>query len=305
MMWLWMLPSITALCIKCLLFFHADIRQQRLLLCLMVSFFCLNLLELIGFFLQNHQTLWLRFYYCIVVFCSFYLVSVCATTAQYCQWLKSNLIKLTAVTFACYIFFTDHIVLGFEPLANGAITRIAGAHYYLIQLYVITTLLFATSLLTHRLIKSNDYYLQARCTIALVSFLPTITVVLVILGLMQLEYKISMVGVLSLSSCFMLLIFIPLSNEEKLFHTMKFVPFTRERRNSKKLKNIIRKLEGPMRGESIDLKALLKELETQLIVNTNIYFSTQRETANQLNISESSLSRKIELQHNKSSDLIE
>ncbi len=71
MTWLWLLPSIIALLIKCFLFFHSDIRKQYFLISLVATFFCLNLLELLGFFRLGYDLLWLKLYHCTAVFLRF------------------------------------------------------------------------------------------------------------------------------------------------------------------------------------------------------------------------------------------
>lgn len=301
MTWLWMLPSIVALLIKCVLFFYADVRQKYYLIFLLSAFFLVNLFELLTLIRFGYDLQVLKLYYSVSLFCTFYIVRVCASVSKSSQWVNHNICLILVTVLACYLFFTDHMVLGVKPLTNGSVTRISGEHYYIIQLYFYIALTYSLSLLIRRLVQSNDYYLKARCTIALLSFMPTVIAIWGVIGLMQLGYQINMVGVVSLSSCFMLLIFVPLSNEQKLFNTMKYVPFSRERRNKKRLDRILKKFTGPMKGESIDLKALLKELEAQLIDNTNIYFDTQREVARILTMSESSLSRKVDCQSKNNS----
>ena len=299
MTWLWLLPSIIALLIKCFLFFHSDIRKQYFLIFLVATFFCLNLLELLIFFRLGYDLLLLKLYYCAATFSVFYLLLICSAISQSCQFIKSDLALVAISTLAATILFTDKIVLGFSPLPNGSITRIPGDYYIVFQLYVATTLLFAFVLLIRRLVRPNDYYLKAKCIIALLSFTPTIMVIFVIMGLMQLGYQVNMVGFLSLSTCFMFAMSIPLSNKHKLFNAMKFVPFSRERRYSLKMKRLLKQLEQPIRGNDVNMKGLLKEIEALVIENTHNYFDSQKEVAHILNTSESKISRKIYTQSKK------
>lgn len=294
MLWLWMITSVVALLIKCVLFFYTDIRQKHCLIFLLSAFFLLNLFELLTLFRFGYDLQIVKLYHAISLFCTFYIVRFFSSVSQSGGWINHNICLTLVTALACYLFFTDHIVLGVNLLANGSVTHIAGTYYFIIQLYFIVALLYSLFLLIRQIVRSNDYYLKARCTIALLSFIPTIIAIFVVIELIQLGYLINMAGVLSLTICLMLLIFISLSDKHKLFAMMSFIPFSRERSYRLKLKRLLKKFHHPLHGQPIDMKTLLKELEVLLIEHTQHYFSSQKELARILNISESNLSRKVE-----------
>ncbi|TBR37924.1 hypothetical protein CBF23_013445 [Marinomonas agarivorans] len=289
---LWLVPSITALLIKCVLFFYTDVRKQYYLFYLLCAFFALNTLELTSFFRFGYDLLWLKSYYFVAIFCMYYLLRVSAAVAEYRLLISQTIVHALLLCFGIVFVATDIFVAGFKLLPNGSITRIAGPYYAVFQFYSSGVLLLAIALLVSRLIYNNNYYLKARCIIALLSFAPTVSVFFIITCLMHLGYQVNMVGFLSLSTCFMLLIFVPLSNKAKLFHAMKFVPFSREWRYYRRLKTVMKKFHRPMGGEPVAIKPLMKELEALVISQTHNYFATQKEVAHMLTLSESNISKK-------------
>ena len=80
---------------------------------------------------------------------------------------------------------------------------------------------------------------------------------------------------------------------------MKFIPFSRERRYRLNMQRLINKFDLPITGQHVNMKALLKDIETLVIENTHHYFDTQKEVAHILNISESNISRKVDKQGKK------
>lgn len=279
MTWLLVL-STTALLIKCALFFHHDVRNKPFLFLFVTSFFLLNILDLIGLSQLSGNGAWLlwslKLYYSILVFCAFYLLLLSSAVSQSLTWLNSRVTLVAIVAFASMSFWGDIILVGVTRLENGSFTRIAGEYYFIDQIYMLGVLLLTLGLLIRRLIQPNDYYLKARCLVTLLSFMPSILVIMVVIVLMQLGYHVNVAGILSFTNCFMLLTFIPLSNQQKLFQTMKFVPFTRERRNDAKMQRLIKQCYNPFLGIQINMDALLKEMETVANESANIYNSVEK-----------------------------
>jgi Ca2+/Na+ antiporter len=188
---------------------------------------------------------------------------------------------------------SDNIVAGFYFLPNGSITRIAGEYYFVFQAYILIFLLCSIFGLVKGAMIKKEYDVKSRCIIALWAFCPAIVLIFILMILMQLGYRVNMAGFLSLALCFMLFVFISLSEKHKLFTMMKFVPFSQERAYHLELRKHIEKLTLPATGEFIDMKSILKEVEMVVIRHTHQQADSQKEVARRLRLSESSLSKKM------------
>lgn len=289
----WVLPSAIALLIKIYLFFYSNTQKQSAFFLFISATFCLNFFELLAFFRFDHDVLILKLYYCAAVFTALYLLIVCSDISKTLSVVSSPYVLVAPALLATLILTTDSIIEGASLLPNHSITRIPGRLYALFQIYILASLLLSITLLIVSTIRSKDLFTRKRSAIALLGFAPFIVLPMVLIALMQLGYQVNMAGYLSLATCFMLFVFISLSDKHKLFSMMKYVPYTRERRFYCELKDILVKLSLPSTGESVDMKELLKEIEELVIRNTHHYFDTQREVARALNVSESTLSRRI------------
>lgn len=293
---IWLLPSAIALLIKCFLFFYSDVHKKKYFFLFLIATFLLNLFELLVAIRPGYDLIVLKMYYCMAVFTIFYLAVVCSDISKMGRFIKSDLSLVATCILVATILLTDHIVQGFSILPNNALTRISGTYYFIFQIYAVAILVFPLVLLISKLVISKDYRLKIRCCIALFAFTPFISFTLVLIILMQLGYQINMVGFSSLCLSFMLIVFISLSDQHKLFTMMQFVPFSKERQYHLKMQRLIRQFDLPVAGESVQMKTLLKEIEALVIDNTHNYFSTQKEVAKVLNISESNISRKVDKQ---------
>ncbi len=290
---IWLVPSTLALLIKGLLFFYSDVHKKKNFFIFLLSSFLLNSIELIGFFRFGYDLGILKLYYCVAVFTVSYLVLTCSNISKIGLFTKSGLPLAAACTLAAAILFTDSIVAGVNSLPNGSITRIAGEHYFIFQIYMVSALVLSISILIWNSLFKKDKYVKRTCFIALLAFTPFILLFLLLMLLMQLGYHINMAGFLSLTICIMLFVFITLSDKHKLFTMMKFVPFSRERLHHLEMKELINRLSQPSQGEYVDIKELLKEVELLVIKHTYHYVDSQKEVARRLKISEGNLSQKI------------
>ncbi|TBR41430.1 hypothetical protein CBF23_010275 [Marinomonas agarivorans] len=293
---IWELPSIIALLIKTFLFFYSDVHKKKYFFIFLISTFLLNLCELLVVIRPGYDLVVLKLYYCCAVFTVFYLAVVCSDISESCFWLKNDLVLVAVSALAVTTLLTQHIILGFDVLPNNALTRISGEYYFIFQIYAVSILLIALLLLIHKLMTKSRHQIRSQCLIALLAFTPFILFTLLLIVLMHFNYQINMVGFSSLLLSFMLLVFISLSDKHKLFTMMSFVPFSRERQYRLKLLKLMRQFDGPIVGQHINIKAILKEVEGVVIEHTNHYFDTQKEVAQMLKISESSLSRKVDKQ---------
>lgn len=293
---IWVLPSTIALIIKIFLFFYSDVRQNKYFFIFLIVTFLLNAFELLALYPMGYDLLVLKLYYCIAAFTALYFLLTCSDISQSCRWLKSDFLLVATTVLVATTLFTDFIILESRLLPNGSLTRVAGSYYFIFQIYALSALFFSLGMLLKPLIVESDYQIKSKCLIALLAFTPSTITIVVIMTLMQLSYKINMAGFLSISICFMLIMFISLNDKHKLFTMMSFVPFSRERAYQLKLKRLLKKFHGPIYGKPVKMKALLKEMELLVIENTQYYFATQKEVAQILDISEGSLSRKKSLQ---------
>jgi len=290
---IWELPSALALLLKCFLFFCSDVHKNKTFFVFLLATFFLNICELLVIIRPGEDLAVLKLYYCASTLTVFYLVRLCSDISKSCHFIKNDFFLVATCIFVATIFLTNYIVADFTILPNGSLTRIEGNFYFSFQLYVVLFLIFAIVLLTRKALIKNDYELKIKCFIALLAFVPGITIIFVLMLMMSLGYKVNMAGFLSLATCFMLFMFISLNDKHRLFHMMRRVPYSREWKYYFELKKILKKLSLPLVGEKVDLKEVLKEIELLAIKNANFYFNTQKEVAQILNISESNLSRKV------------
>ncbi|ADZ89486.1 histidine kinase N-terminal 7TM domain-containing protein [Marinomonas mediterranea] len=290
---LWIVPSITALLIKFFLLLKPAIRKQRYLLSFLISITFLNIFELLTLFRMGYDLLVLKLYYCAACFAAVYLFIICSQITSSFRYVKHEISLLSAVLMSAVVVFSDKIITGFTLLPNHSITRVAGEFYFAFQIYALVLLALSLRILIMNTSKQTEVIARKRSTIVFLALSPTIITALIVMLLMELGVSINMVGVLSVTLCFMLLIFRGNYDEHDVFRTMKYIPYSSERVFYLKLKSLSKKLYFPASGESVNMKEILKEVEELVVKNANQYFDTQKEVAKALNISESSLSRKL------------
>jgi hypothetical protein len=272
--------------------FYSNVSKQKYFYYFLLATLFLNAIELLCFFRLGYDFLLLKFYYCSAIFVALYLLVVCTEISGVFRILQNIISPLIAYLLSAGILFSDLLISGYQLLPNGSITRITGNYYIVFQLYILISLFLAISALIIGIAKGG-VLTKKRCTVAILSFAPFITIAVLIVILMQLGYKLNMAGFLSLANCVMLFAFISLTDKHKLFVMMKFVPFSKERKFHLELRSILIRFSLPASGKSVDMKQLLKEVEELVVKHTSQYFDTQKEVARILNISESSLSRKL------------
>ncbi|MBJ7537961.1 hypothetical protein [Marinomonas transparens] len=289
----WMLPSAIALVIKCFLFFYSNVHKKKNFFILLVLMFFLNFIEMISFLRLGYYFLGLKLYYCLAAFVALYLLKNCVEISNSFYFFKKDFLFIIACFLSGAILLSDKIVAGFYFLPNGSITRVAGEYYFIFQTYILSFLLCSIFILVKGAMAKKEYDVRSRCIVALLAFVPFIVIAIILMILMQLGYRVNMAGFLSLALCFMLFVFISLSEKHKLFTMMKFVPFSQERAHYLELKKHIEKLTLPAIGEYIDMKSVLKDVEMVVIRHTHHHANSQKEVARRLSLSESSLSKKM------------
>ncbi|TDO97277.1 hypothetical protein [Marinomonas balearica] len=290
---IWMLPSAIALSIKCFLFFYSNVVKQKYFFYFLVAAFSLNLSELLGFFRFGYDLIFLKLYYCSAVSTLLFISLTCSEISESRRIIPPIISMITACMLASAILFSNQIISDYVILDNNTATRVAGEYYFLFQLYAVGAISLSIFLLVKNSIRRRGDLTGKRCFIALIAMLPLFLIVPLVITLMQLGYKINAAGFFSLSTCFMLFVFISLNDKHKLFTMMRFIPYSRERKFHLELKALLMKFSLPASGTSVDMKKLIKEIEELVVKHTSQYFNTQKEVAKILNISESSLSRKL------------
>ncbi|TDO97278.1 histidine kinase N-terminal 7TM domain-containing protein [Marinomonas balearica] len=290
---LWIIPSLTVLLIKIFLFFQPVVRKQKYLLFFLISTFFLSIFELIGFFRLGYDLLVLKLYYCTAIFTVLHLALISAEIARTARFLRAKVLLFLAFSLTAIILFSNRIVADYTIMPNSSITRVTGDLYYIFQIYALTLLIVSLAILIKSTVEQRETIARKRCIIVLIALCPAIVAAVVVMCLMEMGFQINMAVILSVTICFMLLIFRGNYDEHDVFRTMKYIPFSSERAFYLKLKSLSKKLSLPATGESVNIKEALKEVEELVVKNANQYFDTQKEVAKALNISESSLSRKL------------
>lgn len=290
---IWILPSVIGLLIKSFLFLNSNIMQKKNFFYFLLATVALNIIEILAFFRFGYDLIVLKLYYSTAIILAFYLLMTCSEISNSLNFINKSIVFALVCSFSIITLSTNTIVEGYSVLPNNSITRIAGPYYIVFQLYVLIFMVTSLVILARRAIREKGSVLKYQCIIALLAFSPLILMVIGIISLMQLGYKVNMAGFLSITTCCMLFAFILLMDKSKLFNLMRFIPFSQERAFYLSVNELMIKFSLTASGESVDMKAVFKELEELVIKNTNQYFDTQKEVARILKVSESTLSRKL------------
>jgi len=302
----YLIPSVTAICFKIVIFlrYHESLRRENFNLCLLfVAVLLLNLVELIVFERSySHSTtlLLLIAYYCCAVFSAHAYINIALQYSKF-SWhagiIKGVLnVALAGLTLA--LIFDRGIIADWTMGMGGyAPTKVEGSRYWIVQLCLFVGMGFAVGLLNRGMRKLESNLARRQCLLFLfASIAPVLMTVLVVI-LQEQGVPISAGIFMSMAFTLMLAIIVYAEEKSRLFRLLTLVPFSSERKLHRQLLHDITKCvsisDTPGPGEDLDLKGMMKSLEGTVVEHVlNYYDGNQKLAASALGVSEATISRR-------------
>ena len=215
--------------------------------------------------------------------------------------VNNNLvIKVISITCAFLVFLvlnTNFLISGFEFISYSY-TREAGQFYWLVQIYLISTIVLSLALLlkgTKNKIKTN----ARRSMVLLVAITPFLVIALMTLTLMQFGVKFNASIIFPIMITYFLLALLQIEKEELLFVLLMKLPFSKERESfnliSTEIKQFLINTELSITNGNSDLslKSLTSSIENMIVEHAvSLNQGSQVKAASLLGISSSSICRK-------------
>lgn len=300
-----LLPSFLAICLKITIFFRYQkslTRENFALLTFFAAVFTWNLVELI--FLDGQHTdqvnmLLLLAAYCSIVFVIHSYLSIAIEyskpQSKYLPQIKTALNVLLGYLIVSLIFDRGFIE-GY--IVNGyTLTKDPGARYWIFQIYFLTGIIAAISLLVKGWRNLPENIDRQRCMIVLFSTLPAVGVGVGVVVSQAMGFETSSTIFQSLGFTVMLGMMVYVEENSRLFRLLTFIPFTKERKLHKKILSQITTCiainDDPSTQQPINLKHMMREFEGLVVEHVLEYYQgNQKLTASALGVSEATISRR-------------
>ncbi len=269
------------------------------LLVFLLALFVLNITEL--FALLNVKTgfdalIVLKLYYsALVLSIAALMAMVLHVTGYHWRWVPSVLVAIASSLLAV-LLLTPYIVADAQPL-QYSITRVAGSHYWIFQLY--TGIFLAVSWLWlgwHAFVNTGlSLIAKKRCKVLVLSVTPAILVGLIVLLVMHAGVVTNASIWVSSAISLLLIALVYTETEQGVFGFLSGMPSTREWKLRRHVGHQIDRLTVDVIGsEHGSLKACVHSIECQLVMQTYALCGNDIDiTATQLGISSSSVRRKL------------
>ena len=293
-MGIYIFPSFVNLVIKLWLFWYGRASltgKHRCLGALLVAFFALNLAEFIAFFCignEYHTILIVKCYWIAAVFSAAFMLLLADELTL--RRIPAGLLTATAVLLALLIAATDRLIAGGTSIGY-TVTRIPGEYYWILQIFVLGSVLGSVLLLAYGGLYLPDRQQRRKCTIIFLGFLPIVISVAVVLALMQSGLRINAAIIVSSAITFFLVVLVTAEVRYSLLNLLTLTPVITVR----VITQICASLKDIYRDRSISLKYLLQNIESVLIlVVLDINDGDRKDTARQLGMHVSSLNKKLQ-----------
>ncbi|MGB1109905.1 MAG: histidine kinase N-terminal 7TM domain-containing protein, partial [Gammaproteobacteria bacterium] len=264
-------PSLLALVIKIWLLWYGReaLPRKRNLLAFLIALFVLNGAELILLILvgSHADPMWVLKIYYVGAVTSVASFAVLANEIAGLQWAWHTRLHLLAGLGLSALFIgTDWIIQGAQELSY-TIAREPGVHYWMFQVYALGGLLSALGALAYGMLRAPSNLERKRNAVVLIAVAPTIASSVLIIALMAMGYPMNATVWLSAMIVILLMAIIWSETTEGLFGILSRVPFTREWRTHRKVRDQINSLMVNVSQEngSASLKSYLQEIEGELV----------------------------------------
>lgn len=253
-----------------------------------------TVLELYGFYLlgyPNNQNILilLKLYYASVAAMLILLPLLFSLLVSgHVKLLTLSISSVVWAVMALLILDTSIIIAGAQPL-RFAITRVAGEHYWIFQVFCLTQLVMIFLGLFRFYRTADSEVARVKSANLMIGFVPLFSVLILIIVLMKLGVPITAAG--SLPLLLSVIIFVMAENirSDHIFDLRIFIPW------SKKAQRIWQ-ISKPLCVISIQAEAAKDSVSTydKALLDTAIeMFSTQQAAAAWLGVSKSKMSRKL------------
>jgi len=214
----------------------------------------------------------------------------------------NNSLVIKAISFTCaFLVFlvlnTNLLISGFEFISYSY-TRQAGQFYWLVQIYLISTIILSLVLLikgTKNKINTN----ARRSMVLLISITPFLVIALSTLVLMQIGVKFNASIIFPIMITYFLLALLQTEREESLFALLMKLPFSKERESFNQISTEIKQflidteLSITSGNSNLSLKVLTASIENMIVEHAvSLNQGSQVKAASLLGISSSSICRK-------------
>jgi len=214
----------------------------------------------------------------------------------------NNSLVIKAISFTCaFLVFlvlnTNLLISGFEFISYSY-TRQAGQFYWLVQIYLISTIILSLVLLikgTKNKINTN----ARRSMVLLISITPFLVIALSTLVLMQIGVKLNASIIFPIMITYFLLALLQTEREESLFALLMKLPFSKERESFNQISTEIKQflidteLSITSGNSNLSLKVLTASIENMIVEHAvSLNQGSQVKAASLLGISSSSICRK-------------
>jgi|GEM_PF-1435570 len=217
----------------------------------------------------------------------------------------NNSLVIKAISFTCaFLVFLVFLVLNTNLLISGfefisySYTRQAGQFYWLVQIYLISTIILSLVLLikgTKNKINTN----ARRSMVLLISITPFLVIALSTLVLMQIGVKFNASIIFPIMITYFLLALLQTEREESLFALLMKLPFSKERESFNQISTEIKQflidteLSITSGNSNLSLKVLTASIENMIVEHAvSLNQGSQVKAASLLGISSSSICRK-------------
>ena len=295
------LSSIIAILIKFSLFWvgkSALFRDNQPLAFFLIALCALNLAELMSFvYLDNPPFLLnvIKFYYAAAILSAttlFYL----STHITRGSGLHVAISFATSMIITALIFVPDVMISGVESIGYSA-TRIPGKYFFILQIYLIGTLVLSIGILLKGIMNSQSSYINQRSLILFISVAPLVFFAILLTITLSLGIKVNATVFLSIMSSLMLAILIYTEKRYQLFKFLSYIPYTREHELRSRAGRLINQMIDNLYTDKkkVNFKEIRSELET-ILIEIAIEFTEGNKTqaAKVLGIGKATLHRKIE-----------
>ena len=295
------ISSIVALLIKLSLFWvgkSALFRDNWPLALFLIALCVLNFAELMSFAsIGNDQLI-------MSILQTYYAAAVIAAAALF--YLSLHIIGAStrhamasfavAITIALLTFVPNVMLAGYESIGYS-VTRIPGDFFFILQFYLVGTLILSAGLLLYGAIQSKSSLVNQRSLIMLISTLPLVFFTVILTLALSMGAKINGAVIISLMTSLMLVILIYTEKRYRLFKFLSYIPYTREHELRTRASRLVEQMiDDLFNGESaVKYKDIRSEFEATMIeLAIESTGGNKTHAAKILGIGKATLHRKIE-----------
>ncbi len=294
------IPATVALLFKFSLFFYIrqsffKNRSSKTLLALLLILTVTNIVELISYRYTSNPDLFLiflRIYYVSMSTLLACLLQLSLLTVFERLDRKVDLINFSLAAMSCYLLlFTDFVIAG--AVSNGySVTRVPGELYWFVPLYSGSMLLLTLGTLIFGYLKSKDQFRKVRALYILCAVAFLAMPIFLAITLMAIGFNLNATVVLPIGvTCFLYLVTHAIKNE-KLYDIRIRFPFSTRYRLFKAINEEFMVFED---GNEVSVRDRRRNHEKIYLIKAILDYGNtlnQKEIAEKMNMSESSLSRK-------------